>query len=123
MKSAKDQSAMVLTPLFLIFALIVCGNDLFGILVAPAARILGAISYSIYLLHSLFLYAYFHFFLGQGRSFHLSIPVHWVCIDLATPVLVVLCFFTWRWIEKPPMRHTAALTDWVRANLTLRGIY
>lgn len=38
------------------FTVIVCGNSLFGLLALPGARMLGEISYGIYLLHSIILY-------------------------------------------------------------------
>ncbi|RWT42584.1 hypothetical protein DN619_17865 [Klebsiella michiganensis] len=44
---------------FLFFMLVVLGNDLFGVLSLFSSKILGKISYSIYLLHGVVIYSLF----------------------------------------------------------------
>jgi peptidoglycan/LPS O-acetylase OafA/YrhL len=90
--------SLALAPLF---AVVVAGNNLFGILSLPAARCLGVVSYSIYLLHGIVL-----------RS-SLDLASHVVAIDRAPPILywlmmlpvtvgvVGLSFASYRWIEHP----------------------
>jgi len=115
-------SAYELVPLFLLsaaFALIACGNNMFGVLVSPASRTLGEMAYSIYLLHGITLFVTFYFILGMNSSKALSPITHWLLIVGITPVLVFICFFTFRFIERPAMWRTTTFTAWLRSRLIL----
>lgn len=117
-------SAFELVPLFLLsaaFTLIACGNNMFGILVSPVSRTLGEMAYSIYLLHGITLFVTFKFILGITASRVLSPMTHWVLVLGITPVLVFICFVTFRLIESPAMHSTTAFTAWLRSCLTLRS--
>jgi peptidoglycan/LPS O-acetylase OafA/YrhL len=73
--------------LFLPFLVIANGNTMFGLLVCRPVRVLGLISYSIYLLHSMFLYLGFRLVAHSNSIIHLSPLAFWliVCsIGLAT---------------------------------------
>jgi peptidoglycan/LPS O-acetylase OafA/YrhL len=83
------------------FAIICCGNSLFGILLLPASRVLGEISYSIYLLHGLFLYCTFKLGLGDALAAGLSVYEHWAVVLGLAPVLVGVAFVTFSFIEAP----------------------
>ncbi|MCX7193034.1 MAG: acyltransferase [Proteobacteria bacterium] len=116
-------SAYEITPLILLsvaFWLIASGNSLFGILVNPVSRTLGEFSYGIYLLHSITLFAVFNFIIGLPESRALTPISHWLVVTGITPVLVFICFMTFRFIERPAMRSTATVTAWLRAHLTSR---
>lgn len=93
-------------PLLLLsvaFALIACGTTLFGALEWPAARGLGDVGYSIYLLHGIVLFVVFGMLLGPVRAAALSTPEHWLVVYACVPVVTVLSFTTFRWIEAPAM--------------------
>jgi peptidoglycan/LPS O-acetylase OafA/YrhL len=93
-------------PLLLLttaFAIIACGNTLFGALEWAVARGLGDMGYSVYLLHGLVLFAAFGIVLGPVRTAALSPLAHWTMIWACTPVVVTLSFATFRLIEAPAM--------------------
>ncbi|GBL46618.1 lipopolysaccharide modification acyltransferase [Sulfuriferula multivorans] len=91
--------------LFGIFFIVVSGNNLFGLLTSKPARAVGAMSYSIYLLHSpiLFLLLY---------MVNLALPIkgmqavqYWGVIALAGTVLILASSVTYRFVEYPYMRR------------------
>jgi peptidoglycan/LPS O-acetylase OafA/YrhL len=96
---------------------IACGNDLFGILTNRYSRLLGQISYSIYLLHGLILFAGFRYVLGFGRAGQFSGLGHWVTVAGFSVVVVILCCMTYKWIELPGMRVTAPVAERLRKSL------
>lgn len=104
--------------LCLAFALIACGNSLFGTLTHPVSRMLGEMAYSLYLLHGLVLFWVFDRLLGHATSSMLSSQAHWLTVIGLTPVLVGLCFVTFRYIEYPAMQRSRPLTAWLRSRAT-----
>jgi peptidoglycan/LPS O-acetylase OafA/YrhL len=115
-------SAFEIVPLLLLsvaFTLIACGNNLFGVLVSPVSRTLGEMAYSIYLLHGITLFVAFNFILGVGDSKALSPITHWLVVAGITPVLVFVCFLTFRYIESPAMRSTTTFTAWLRSRAAM----
>jgi peptidoglycan/LPS O-acetylase OafA/YrhL len=108
-------------PLFLlsvVFVLVACGNNMFGVLTHPVSRTLGQMTYSIYLLHGITLYVTFNFILGVTEARALSSVSHWLLVIGITPILVFVCFVTFRLIENPAMRSTTNVTAWLRSRLT-----
>ena len=101
--------------LFSVFALIACGNDFFGLLVTPTSRTLGEMAYSIYLLHGITLFVTFILIIGKAQSKVMSPTIHWLVVETITPVLILVCFLTFRFIEYPAMRSTSACTAWLRS--------
>jgi peptidoglycan/LPS O-acetylase OafA/YrhL len=104
-------------PLFcvtLVFIGIACGNDLFGILIWKPCRQLGQISYSIYLLHGLILFSAFYFALGFGQAAILSVVWHWLIISICSIFVVIVCSFTYYYIERPGTDSAAAVTKRIR---------
>lgn len=117
-------SAYAMGPLFLLsmaFALIACGNSLFGLLINPVSRTLGEMAYSIYLLQGIALFVTFNFIVGLPESRALSPIIYWLLILGITPVMVLGCFVTFRLIESPAMRSTTAVTNWLRSRLIRRS--
>ncbi len=111
-------------PLFLlsvVFVLVACGNNMFGVLTHPVSRTLGQMTYSIYLLHGITLYVTFNFILGVTAARALSSVSHWLLVIGITPILVFVCFVTFRLIENPAMRSTTNITAWLRSRLTNRA--
>lgn len=102
------------------FALIACGNDLFGILVSRTSRSLGEPAYSIYLLQGLLLYAVFSLVIGPAGARALSPEGYWTAIVLLTPLLVTISFASFHWVEQPAMKSVARLTNRLRAARTGR---
>jgi peptidoglycan/LPS O-acetylase OafA/YrhL len=82
-----------------IFCLVACGNDLFGILVSRISTVLGRISYSLFLTHGIVLYMLFNFIIGIERSGSLS-PNEYsiVIISCILPTLVIATMIHY-WIE------------------------
>ena len=100
---AEPYSGLQLVLLTIIFFAISSGNSLFGLLRKEASIFLGEISYSIYLMHGIFLYFAFTTFpiisvkntlIGE---FLLYMPAS-VC------AVVLISLFTYYFIERPFMR-------------------
>jgi peptidoglycan/LPS O-acetylase OafA/YrhL len=98
------RSVPALVPLTIAFAMISCGNSLFGALTNRLARTLGEIAYSIYLLHGIILFVTFNFVIGTARSATLSPLEHWTTVCVCTALLVPVCLTTFRYIEAPALR-------------------
>ena len=102
--------------LVLAFIGIACGNDLFGILSHATSRLLGQISYSIYLLHGLLLFITFRFVIGFPLASTLSPVIHWSIIATCGIFLVVLCSFTYRFIELPCINVAPDMAAWLKSS-------
>jgi peptidoglycan/LPS O-acetylase OafA/YrhL len=93
-------SLVAVVPLFWTVA---AGNTYWGALVHGATRVLGTISYSVYLLHGIVLLAILK---AAGRVINLaelSLPVY-CCLMAATAILIVaICSVTYRYVEHPFM--------------------
>ena len=85
----------------LVFTLIALGNDIFGLLKINALKVLGEISYSIYLLHGIVLYVMIDLVLGRDFVKGLTVLEYWLMIFGLTPILVIICTLTFKYIEKP----------------------
>lgn len=109
------------------FVLIACGNDVFGGLSAASSRMLGEMTYSIYLLHGLLLSFVFRWVVGLKSLATWSVAEHWgLVLGLSIP-LIALSYATYRWIEVPAQRATPVVTAWVRqltrlVRLSPRGV-
>ena len=104
-------TAFAAAPLLLLsiaFVLIACGNTLFGALSWPAARRLGEIGYSVYLLHGLVLFAGFHW-LGERLSPVTGAATHWLVVALCTPIVIAVSMVTFRLVEAPAMASDRSL--------------
>lgn len=97
--------------LFVAFTLMIAGNDLFGLLSAHPVRRLGDVSFGIYLMHPLVLYATMKFIIGMDQAKQLS-PVEYISVILIlTPILITITAFTFRWIESPAI---ASVNSWTK---------
>ncbi len=94
------------------------GNDLFGILTHQLSRGLGQLSYGIYLLHGLFLYALFHFFIEREQSAGLSTVSYWLVVSGLGAILVACCFFLHYYLELPAIKSSSRITNFLRKKLT-----
>jgi len=101
------ETAFAPAPLLLLalaFAIIACGNSLFGALEWRAVRGLGDMGYSVYLLHGLVLFAVFALLLGPERAAGLSTTGHWLVVNACAVVVTVVSYATFHLIEAPAMR-------------------
>ncbi len=98
------------------FCIIACGNSLYGILEWPASVVLSEMAYSLYLLHSVVLFVTYRLVLGEQAS-TLSAIEHWSIVLCLVPVLIVLCYATFRLIEKPAMAAVPRCHAWLAARL------
>ncbi len=114
-------TAYEIWPLVLLsiaFALIASGNNLFGVFIHPVSLTLGQMAYSIYLLHGIMLFVLFRFLVGWDASRLLTPTQHWMLVVGATPILVAVCYGTFRLIEHPAMRSTDSILRWFRTSAT-----
>ena len=91
----------VVALLAVAFTIVASGNSLFGVLRWPASRLLGEISYSIYLLHGLLLFGALRGVLGPAAAAALPTAAYWGVVAALTVVLVVVAFATFRLVERP----------------------
>ena len=79
--------------------MIACGNDLFGILNVSGLRLMGMVSYSVYLLHGVSL------FLARpelARAKHGGGAWHyWTWVAGLALATLVASLLTYRWVEWP----------------------
>ena len=87
----------------LAFTLIAMGNSLFGLLKNANFRFLGDMSYSTYLLHGILLYSTFRLFFTTEVSQTFSLYQYLAIIFCLTPILVLISFVGFKFIEQPFM--------------------
>lgn len=85
----------------LLFGLIAFGNTFFGILTTSAFRLLGTISFSVYLLHGIVLFYACEYMVGKEFIKGLSDPMYVAFVLVLVPILVVISLLTYRYIEFP----------------------
>jgi peptidoglycan/LPS O-acetylase OafA/YrhL len=103
-----------LVPLTIAFTIIASGNTLFGVLANPVSRLLGELSYSLYLLHGLLLFIIFRWVLPIDQAAGLTPVAHWAVVAALAPVLVLVSFITFHTIESPAMGAVSRVTTLLR---------
>jgi peptidoglycan/LPS O-acetylase OafA/YrhL len=85
--------------LFIFFLSVLHGNSLFGLLKTRAMRLLGMISYSIYLIHNIVLWIMFN----RWNSFEpiqtISPETFWLIVVFSGAIVVLFSLITFRYIE------------------------
>lgn len=104
------------------FALIAGGNTLFGVLSNAVSRTLGEFAYSIYLLHGMLLFVVFTFVIGPAQAREMSPAMHWAIILGITPLLLIMSFASFRFIESPPMQRSRQGAEWLRKMMARVGL-
>jgi peptidoglycan/LPS O-acetylase OafA/YrhL len=88
----------------LVFLSVVAGSSLGGLLRTEAVRMLGTVSYSIYLLHGTVLYVGLTVVRRLCPVETLPPPAYWLVIAACGVLLVSLSAVTYRWLEHPFLR-------------------
>jgi peptidoglycan/LPS O-acetylase OafA/YrhL len=87
--------------LFIFFIFVAQGNSLFGLLTTAPARLIGVISYSIYLLHSIVLFAFFYT-LNKYQPIHTMAPtLFWASLFATGLIVIAISALSYRFIEYP----------------------
>ncbi|HEX4332402.1 MAG TPA: acyltransferase [Usitatibacter sp.] len=87
--------------LFVAFLFFAAGNTLGGLLTTRAAKLLGAVSYSFYLIHCIVLFVAFRLVEGTIGVASLSPERHWMVAALAATAATALSAITYRRVEYP----------------------
>lgn len=113
--SAYTKSAMLL--LSCAFALIASGTSVFGLLQARISRLLGDLSYGLYLLHGMTLFTVWHAIVGRSTGAAFSDAQHWLTLTATAPLVVLFAYASFHWIEQPSMLQTRRISDWLQQRL------
>jgi peptidoglycan/LPS O-acetylase OafA/YrhL len=90
--------------LFVPFFAIASGNTMFGLLTWRPARLLGLLSYSIYLLHNWVLYLLSRLVAHYASLATMSEPAYCVVGGVVVLLTIAIATFSYRFIEYPFMR-------------------
>lgn len=85
----------------LAFAIVAFGNTFFGVLTTPAFRLLGTISFSVYLLHGIVLFFSCKFVVGYDFIHGLSDTNYLLFVLTLVPIVVLVSLGTYRYVELP----------------------
>lgn len=113
-----SRTAYGIIPLLLlsvVFALIACGNNIFGLLTIPVSRLLGELTYGMYLLQGMVLFVVFKFLIGFKAAAALTPLQYWLVILGCTPLLILISFITFKTIEAPAMSFVHPLSAWLHS--------
>jgi peptidoglycan/LPS O-acetylase OafA/YrhL len=94
-------SAAPLVLLTLAFSLVASGASVFGLFTRTTSRLLGELTYGIYLLHGLLLFVLFRFVIGFEAAAQLSPPAYWAAVLACVPLLLGTTWLTFRFVEQP----------------------
>jgi len=97
------------------FALIANGASIWGLLRTELSRILGEITYSIYLLHGPILFTLFYFIIGFEAAAKFEPIQHWIIICAVTPVILIAALISTFFFEYPTMAMANKITQRLRA--------
>ena len=87
----------------IVFTFIAFGTSFFGLLKNSTLKFLGEICYSTYLLHGILLFTVFYFGFGF-ENIKLLTPLEYCLVVFSiTPVVVIISFLGFKYIEKPYM--------------------
>jgi len=103
--TAYDPIAVAL--FFAVFFIVASGNALFGVLTSRPIRLLGMVSYSIYLSHNFVLYLTFRLVNHFKDVATLTVPAFWLVTATASVLVVLLSALTYRYVEFPFLAGSA----------------
>ncbi len=105
----QDWDIVPLAMIATIFVPIACGNTLFGVLTSRGLRLMGVVSYSVYLLHGIVLYCAHPWLLRAKHAPWHPIPAYWACLLGCAAVALILSMTTYKLIELPFIRAESAV--------------
>lgn len=86
------------------FYVIANGNTMFGVLTCRCARLLGMISYSLYLIHNFVLYLGFRLVDHVLGVVKINESAFWAATAVCAIITIALSMLTFRYIESPALR-------------------
>lgn len=107
-------SMLPLAVLSMAFIIIAAGNTCFGVLTWGSSRLVGEITYSVYLIHGIVLFWLFRFLIGFSDGASYSVIMHWFVVCSCIPVLLAISCVTFRYIEAPAMQSMPKMVSWLR---------
>jgi peptidoglycan/LPS O-acetylase OafA/YrhL len=111
-----------LTCLTIAFAIIASGNDLFGMLSNAASRLLGEVSYGIYLLHGLVFYCSLKYVIGFEKIKAMDMISYCSLMCVLAVALIIISSLTYQLIEKPAMNRVASTSAWIKKYLSINSL-
>ncbi|MBA6295145.1 acyltransferase [Colwellia sp. MB02u-9] len=102
--SAEFLSVVQLVYITIFFIPIALGNDLFGVLSLTGSKVLGEISYSIYLLHGIALYILFTILPFADLSFF-TYEEYIISMPFVACIVVIISTLTFLNVELPSMKY------------------
>jgi len=84
-----------------LFAVVACGNPVFGLLTRRWALFLGHISYSLYLIHGLVLYYLVQLVWSREALTRMPLWLYWLYGFGVTCCVIAASALTYRYIESP----------------------
>lgn len=101
--------------LSLFFTIVANGNSIFGLLNLDISRVLGQISYTIYLLHGIILFTVFTFFVKTPCT----TLEYWGIICGIAAVLVFISRLVYTYYEGPIIQSSPKITEYLKHKLKL----
>jgi peptidoglycan/LPS O-acetylase OafA/YrhL len=86
------------------FFAVAAGNTCFGLLTLPATRLLGTMSYSVYLLHCIILMCSLKMLRSVVDFNQLQLCYYTLILTGIGGLVVIVCSLTYRWLEHPAMQ-------------------
>lgn len=97
--SGKDIVPLLISSL--VFIIIASGNSMFGILTNAFSRLLGQVTYSLYLLHGIVLFIVFKFVIGFNEASQFSDNKYWAIIACCIFPIILISQISYKYIELP----------------------
>jgi peptidoglycan/LPS O-acetylase OafA/YrhL len=93
--------------LFVFFLFVVHGNSLFGLLSSGGSKLLGTVSYSLYLVHCIALFVVMHTVNAYVPLAVINPVPYWMLAGLAAVITVLVSAVTYRYVEYPFIARSA----------------
>ena len=110
-ETAANWSALGTLLLAFSFLAVVCGNRLFGFLTLRGAKVLGLISYSVYLVHGIVLFITMRVVNQWVAIKGMSASVYWSIAAASGLITLLVSALSYRWIEYPWLHRKVARKD------------
>lgn len=101
--SAVSRAALPVTAVT--FIVIAAGNTMFGLLTFSGLRLMGLISYSVYLLHAIAIFVMRPLLTRYLGDTPADIGRYWLAVEAGAFGILFVSMITFRWIELPFIRY------------------